>query len=419
MYRIYSLVLRAGLTVLSPYFLVHSRRYWPTLPDRFGYLKLPRLRKTVWVHAVSVGEVKAVEKLLERLRQEFPDRPVVVSTTTVTGQSLAREQRGRLVDHTLYFPLDLPGPLRRTLDRLRPSLVIIAETEIWPNFLRICRQRNIPVMMVNGRISDKSLSGYRRVRRWLGRVLNDYTVLGMQSDLDRRRMEAIGADVNKITVFGNLKYDVAAVHGRLDPTLTTLLKQCPQLWIAASTMPGEDEMVLDAFRELKPSHPLLKLMIAPRHPDRSNMITELIRSRGLDYVRRQMLDHDADVLLLDTIGELAPCFEFASVVFMGGSLVPRGGHNVLEPARYSKPVIVGPHTENFRDIVRLFLDAKALIQISSATELAGTVRRLLEDSALASTLGENALRVVSENIGATDRVIDFIRERISTEVHRT
>src|SRR5262245_23431651 len=187
--RIYRLVLRLGLFLVSPYLLLGSRRYWPTLSDRLGHLKLPQLRNSIWVHAVSVGEVRTVEKLLGQIRREFPDRPLVVSTTTRTGQQLARE-RTDIIDHTFYFPIDLPAPVERSLDRIRPQLVIIAETEIWPTFLRACRTRKVPVMMINGRISDHSFPRYSRVRRWLKPVLSDYSLLGMQSEIDRQRIEA-------------------------------------------------------------------------------------------------------------------------------------------------------------------------------------------------------------------------------------
>jgi 3-deoxy-D-manno-octulosonic-acid transferase len=410
MYRIYTLVFRLGLIVSFPYYLVRFQRYLPTLSDRLGFLKLPPLQHTIWVHAVSVGEVKAVEKLIERMREEFPHHPVVVSTATPTGQQLARE-RHDIIDQTFYFPLDTPGAMRRVLKRVQPDLVIVAETEIWPNFLRVCRQRNVPVMMINGRISDKSFPRYRRARRWLGRVLDDYAVLGMQSETDRERIESIGANPSRVTVFGNLKYDVTPLDRGVEPKLAAFLQRWQELWIAASTMPGEDELVLEAFLALKKTHPLLKLMIAPRHPDRSNAIAELVRARGLRGVLRSTLDGDGDVLILDTIGELSAAFQFACVVFMGGSLVERGGHNVLEPARHSKPVVFGPHMENFRDIARLFLDAGAAIQIPNAQLLAPTVERILTDSALAAALGRNAHQVVINNTGATDRVIAFIRSR--------
>jgi 3-deoxy-D-manno-octulosonic-acid transferase len=379
-----------------------------------GRLKLPQLEGTIWIHAVSVGEVKAVEKLISRIRQQFPGRPLVVSTTTPTGQQLARDRRD-LIDHSFYFPLDLPGAIGRTLDRVRPQLVIIAETEIWPNFLRICRQRNVPVMMINGRISDKSLPGYAKLRRWLRPVLDNYLVLGMQSEQDRDRIESIGAKAERVAVFGNLKYDIAPPTRPLDAKLVAFLRNWRELWIAASTMPGEDELVLDSYIALKQSRPDLKLMLAPRHPDRAENILALIKARQLIGMRRSALGYDGDVLVLDTVGELASCFEFASIVFVGGSLVERGGHNVLEPASHSKPVVFGPHMENFREISKLFLEAQAAIQIEKASELAPAVARVLGNPSLASSLGREARQLVTRNAGATDRVITFIRDRVFNE----
>src|SRR5207247_1714060 len=263
MYFLYTLALTVGLLLIFPYYLVRFRKYLPTVPDRFGFVKLPQMQDSIWVHAVSVGEVKAVERLLEGLRQQFPDKPLVVSTVTPAGQELARE-RIDIVHGTFYFPIDLPWCVRHVLDRLRPEIVIIAETEIWPNFLRECRIRGIRVMMINGRISDKSFTRYRLVRRWLGRVFKDYTIMGMQSETDRQRIEAIGADPQKVTVFGNLKYDAVAVGKPLDARLEKFLSTWQPVWIAASTMPGEEEFVLDAFAQLCETHPRLTLIIAPR-----------------------------------------------------------------------------------------------------------------------------------------------------------
>ena len=250
MYLIYTLSSQARAwssprRTISP----SSAEYFPTIRDRLGFLSLPPLQNGIWIHAVSVGEVKAVEKLIEGLRQSFPGRPIVVSTATPTGQQLARERKD-VIDHTFYFPLDTPGAVKRTLKRIRPALVIIAETEIWPNFLRACREGKVPVMMVNGRISDKSLPRYKRVRRWLARVLENYAVLGMQSETDRQRIESLGADPKKVLAFGNRKYDVALSDPSIDPGPCGICsKGWPDLWIAASTMPGEDELVLDAFAE--------------------------------------------------------------------------------------------------------------------------------------------------------------------------
>src|SRR5262245_12143627 len=267
MYFIYTLILTFGLIVTFPYYLMRFRKYSATFTDRLGFLKIPRMRQSIWVHAVSVGEVRAVEKLLERLRQQFPDKPLVVSTATSTGQQLARQRRD-IVDQTFYFPIDLPFCVLRVLDRVNPEMVIIAETEIWPNFLRACRARGTRVVMINGRISDKSFSRYLLARRWLRRVFEDYTIIGMQSEIDRQRIEAIGADPRKVTVFGNLKYDAISSNGSVDNVLASFLKDWKPLWIAASTMAGEEEPVLDAFMQVSRTYPDLKLLIAPRHADR-------------------------------------------------------------------------------------------------------------------------------------------------------
>lgn len=275
-------------------------------------------------------------------------------------------------------------------------------------------------MMINGRISDKSFPRYRLVRRWLPRVLADYTVLGMQSETDRRRIEEIGADPAKVTVFGNLKYDLVTGTGRmLEPALADFLRGWGDIWVAASTMPGEEELVLDAFMELRKTHREVKLVIAPRHPERFDEVEEILRRQGLACFRRTLLARKDSppnlggellaVLLLDTIGELASVFEYASVVFMGGTLVRRGGHNILEPARFRKPVIFGPHMENFRDVARLFLEAKAAIQIRGPNELAQAVRNVLSNADLAAELGRSARMVVDQNAGATDRVLRFLR----------
>ncbi len=407
MYFTYTLILTLGLILTSPYYLVRFRKYLPTLEDRFGFLRLPRLRSSIWVHAVSVGEVKAVEKLLERLRQQFPGKRIVVSTATPAGQQLAAERRD-IVDHTFYFPIDLPWCVRRTLNCLDPEVVIIAETEIWPNFLRQCRRRGTRVVMINGRISDKSFARYRLVRRWLRRVFEDYTIIGMQSEIDRRRIEAIGADPQKVIVFGNLKYDVIRSSRPLDNALANLLGSWNQVWIAASTMAGEEEFVLDAFAGLQKTHPDLKLVIAPRHADRFDTVEAMVKRRRMTCVRRTRLGADGDILLLDTFGELAGVFQYATVVFIGGSLVPRGGHNVLEPARHGKPIVFGPHMENFRDMARLFLETGAAIEIQTPPELAPAVGQLLSNPAQASRLGRNALAIVQQNSGATDRVLQVL-----------
>ena len=387
MYLVYTFLLYAGLLLALPWYALKFRRYAPTIKDRLGFLQIPTLQRSVWVHAVSVGEVKSVRRLTERLRELYPGQPLVLSTITPTGQELARATEGP-ADHIFFFPLDLPGAIRRTLDRVNPALVLIAETEIWPNFLRECRRRNIRVVLVNGRISDRSFPRYLMGRRWLKRVLDDFALLGMQTETDRERIESIGADGRKVTVIGNLKYDALEVERALSPDLSEMIVRLPKLWIAASTMPGEEEQVLDAFAELRKRHADLTLLMAPRHPERFDIVERIIRSRGFRCVRRTRLEDNVDVLLLDSVGELASTFRHAGVVFVGGSLVPTGGHNILEPAAFAKPIVFGPHMENFREIRDAFLEAHAASEVHNAAEL-----------------GANARRVVEQNTGATERVL--------------
>ena len=408
MYFTYTFFLTVGLALVLPYYLVRFRKDFSTLSDRLGKLKLPQLQDSIWVHAVSVGEVKAVERLVVGLRRLFPDKPLVVSTVTPAGQALAGRRRD-IIDHTFYFPIDLPWCVRRALDCVRPQMVIIAETEIWPNFLRECRSRGVRVVMINGRISDKSFSRYRLVRRWLSRVFEDYAMISMQSELDRQRIEVLGADPRKVTVFGNLKYDAVDTAKPIATQLAKFLRAWPRIWIAASTMPGEEVLVLDAFAKLRKKYSDLYLVIAPRHKERFDTVQDIVRRHGFRCVRRSELRGDGEVLLLDTIGELASVFYYGTVVFMGGSLVSRGGHNILEPAWHRRPIIFGPHMENFREMARLFLEANAAVQISKSTQLAPAVYQILSDPRRAAELGRNAQAIVRENAGATDRVLEYLQ----------
>jgi 3-deoxy-D-manno-octulosonic-acid transferase len=240
-------------------------------------------------------------------------------------------------------------------------------------------------------------------------VFDDYTLIGMQSELDRQRIEAIGASPSKVSVVGNLKYDAVISSRRVDSALASVLGNWTPLWIAASTMPGEEAMILDAFHETLRTHPTLKLLIAPRHPNRFDAVAEMIQAKGMSMMRRtQLTTVDTNILLLDTIGELAMLFQYATVVYMGGTLVPTGGHNVLEPARHSKPIVFGPHMENFRDIARLFLEAKAAIQIQQSSQLAPAISGLLSNPRQAAELSRNALSIVDQNSGATERALQLL-----------
>jgi 3-deoxy-D-manno-octulosonic-acid transferase len=415
MHLIYTALLLTGLLLSGPYYLLRSRRYLSTIRERLGHLPGKPLRRSIWVHAVSVGEVRAVETLLERLRASYPDRPLALSTTTPTGQELARTRAG--IDRVFYFPFDLPWAVRRTLDHVDPEVLIIAETEIWPNLIRECHRRGVKLMMINGRIADRSLARYQWIRRWLEKLLSYYSVLGVQSQLDGERMEAIGGQPARINVFGNIKYDAPARAVSLDGGFTARLQASQPLWVAASTAPGEEDLILDAYATLRENQPGISLLIAPRKPERFEDVATLIRNRGYRCVRRSSVEtnHSGNgVILLDTIGELASVFQHAAVVFMGGTLVPFGGHNILEPARFAKPIVFGPHMENFREMSALFLKGQGAIQIVEARELAKTVSGILGDQPMAAALGVNARRIADEHAGATDRFLTFLRATLSS-----
>ena len=410
MYVLYTSVLGLGLVLTLPYYLLRFRKYLPSIRERLGFVDSEKDGPTVWVHAVSVGEVKAVDSLLDGLRRQFPRKRIVISTTTATGRALALKRSD--LDRVIYFPLDFPGVVRRCLDRIRPDLIVVAETEIWPNFMRECDRRKIPVFMVNGRISDRSYKQYRLTRRWLGRILEKYHILGMQSDMDADRIRSIGAPRDKVVVFGNLKYDQRASARELDSVFETTLNRSQPLIVAASTAAEEEPLVLEAYRQLRETRAGLKLLIAPRLPERFAEVDRMLQSSGLSYVRRSALTPETeppDILLLDTIGELTAVFEYATLVFMGGTLVPRGGHNVLEPALFSKPVIFGPHMENFRDMARTFLDRRAAIQVADVDALVRHIRTLLDSPAAAAEMGRNAHQLVEKNRGATARFLETVR----------
>jgi len=404
-------MLAMGLLITLPFYMVRYRKYGPTIRERLGFVQPVAGTGAVWIHAVSVGEVRAVEPLLGQVRVLFGDRPIVLSTTTPTGQTLARSRSD--VDRVIYFPIDLPGPVRRVLDRVRPSVVIMAETEIWPNFLRAAAARNVPVFMVNGRISDKSYRRYRMAGRWLEPVLGHYRLLGMQTPADADRIRNLGAPPDRVQVLGNVKYDAPPVD-EPDDLLARELGN-GRLLIAASTAADEEPLVLAAFQSLLGAHPDLRLLIAPRRTERFSEVGRMIEATGLEWARRSTLSPEShrspwSVMLLDSIGELSGVFRFATVVFMGGTLVPRGGHNILEPARFAKPVVFGPHMENFRQMAATFLTADAAVQVAGPDELVRKLDALLKAPERADTLGANALSVAEQNAGATERTLEAIAD---------
>jgi len=416
MYALYSAVLGVGLLAYLPAFLARRRRagYGRDLAQRLGRLGdgLPP-EPRCWIHAVSVGESAAAVPLVEGIRGRWPELGIVVSTITPTGARIVAERLAGTAAHR-YFPIDLPGPVRRALDAARPRFFIAIETELWPNFLRALARRRIPAMIANGRISDRSFRRYRWVRGLMRRVLANVSVFAMQTEEDARRIIALGAPASRVVVTGNLKSDLLPEPADADPAVwreRLRLGAGTRLWIAGSTHRGEETLVLDAFRRARTRCPDLALLLAPRHPERAGEVEELIRERGLVAVRRSGLatgGAPGAVVILDTVGELAALYALAEVVFVGGSLVPIGGHNVLEPAMRGKPVLVGPHMSNFREGAELLQRSGGGLVVKDGPELERELTRLLEDRDLARRMGEAARHAFAGRQGAVSATLDLV-----------
>ncbi|MEK6302150.1 MAG: 3-deoxy-D-manno-octulosonic acid transferase [Acidobacteriota bacterium] len=460
MYLLYSFALALLFILLLPRFIYQARKhgkYAASFKQRMGRLPdslASDQRETIWVHAVSVGEFQAARPLIERLRSEMPEARIVVSTITLTGQRLARSHCPSLIDGVFYFPFDWRFAAKRALMHIRPSLVVILETELWPNFLRECRQLGALTVMANGRISDRSFSRYKRVRPFIGRALRDVSLLLMQSEADAGRARSLGALEISVRVCGNLKYEAGIGLGVGKNSSSTranhpsaisdldAFSSSTQVIVAGSTAPGEEQILLDALREVRTHTGLedTRLVIAPRHPERFEEVADLIARSGFKFARRSQgstahatstgessgslttgdasAPGAADIVLLDSIGELSAVYSLAAVVFVGGSLVPRGGHNVIEPAAYAKAIIVGPHTENFKQIVDDFVNADAIVQLSAGGEapisrLAIELARLLSDREAAARLGARAAELIASRRGAVDCTVAAIKEIFS------
>jgi 3-deoxy-D-manno-octulosonic-acid transferase len=351
--------------------------------------------------------------LVEGIRRRWPELGIVVSTITPTGARIVGERLADTAVHR-YFPIDLPGPVRRALDAARPRFFIAIETELWPNFLRALARRRIPAMIANGRISDRSFRRYRWVRGLMRRVLADVSVFAMQTDEDARRIIALGAPPSRVVVTGNLKSDLLPEAAGDDPAgwrARLHLGAGARLWIAGSTHRGEETVVLDAFLRARTRCPELALLLAPRHPERAGEVEALIRERGLLAARRSRLPADGApgaVIILDTVGELAALYALAEIVFVGGSLVPIGGHNVLEPAMRGKPVLVGPHMSNFREGAELLQRSGGGLVVKDAPELERELARLLEDRDLARRMGDAAREAFAGRQGAVSATLDLV-----------
>jgi 3-deoxy-D-manno-octulosonic-acid transferase len=430
MYLVYSFLLAVAAVVTFPYFLVQGLRHGKYLGSAAARLgRAPEAARTpggaIWLHAVSVGEVLACQRLAAGLKQRFSKRPLVVSTTTESGFRTAAKRLQ--ADAVFYCPFDFAFAVRRVLKALRPAILLVAETELWPNLLREPSRAGIPVAVFNARVSDRSFPRYRRFRFFFRHVLDCVSLLLPQSDEDARRLLELGAPPARLRLAGNLKYDQPAA-----PPLPDWLDEQLREWaangalVAGSTAAGEETQVLEAFGRLRLRHAGLRLILAPRRPERFEEVAAMAAGQGFAVARRSGLEpakpqhlRHAQVLLLDTIGELRAFYGYATVAFVGGSLVPHGGQNILEAAQFARPIVVGPHMSNFRDMTRVFLRAGALRQVASAAELAPALEELFENAAMREALGQAALRLLEANRGATDRVIEAVAELLDVREFTT
>jgi 3-deoxy-D-manno-octulosonic-acid transferase len=414
MYLVYSALLVAALIISLPYWIYQMARhgkYRAGFRQRFGsppaQLSQVEGNPTVWIHAVSVGEVLAVSSLVACLRERWPECRVYISTTTDTGQKLAQTRFG--ADRVFYFPIDLGFAIRPYLEALKPALVVIAETEFWPNFLRLAKGSGARLAVVNARLSDRSRSGYQRFGWWLPSVLAQVDLFLAQTWEDRKRLVEIGAPESRIEVTGNLKFDLKTGP---DPEVLPKLRESLRtegagpVLVCGSTVDDEEErMLLQAFQSILASHPRAVMILAPRHPERFAPVAALLESFGVRFLRRSLWSGEplaGSVLLLDTIGELSAIYGLADIAFVGGSLVPKGGHNIIEPARHGVAIVVGNHYENFRDIIHLFQTHDA-VKVVGPAELPLVFMDLISNDTERRALGQRAAETLRTQTGATEK----------------
>ena len=421
-YWAYNLILTLALILLAPalplFFLLRVR-WLDGFADRLGFYS-PEIRRLmngarpIWIHAVSAGEVLSMGGLAKAIRKTFPNRKVLVSSSTATGVEMARQMGA--ADGTIFFPLDHPLIVRRALQAFDPTLVIFLETEIWPNYLWIAHRRGIPVLLLSGRISARSLRRYRWFSWLFGRAVRYFSALGVQTERDAQRMVALGVNRGKITITGNLKYDIdrtATVNGngKLRRQFSPEGPSARRLWVAGSTHYGEETIILDAYEALKSRFPGLMLVLAPRHPHRFGEVEKLLQKRRLRYVKKSEVTEEMasiDVLLLDSMGELLSFYALADATFVGGSLVNVGGHNILEPARLRKPVFFGPYMSNFAEAAAEMEQRGGGAMVRTKEELARELAKVLADSHLAEAMGDSARSVVARHGGVLAQSMQLV-----------
>ncbi len=424
-YFIYNSLIIGGGLLLAPFWLYQlatKRKHRSGFLSKLGITRGGRGRygsDVIWVHAVSVGEVKAALPLVRELKKVYPASDIVVSTVTATGQQVARENFPD--DTVVYFPFDFRISVRRAIEEIAPSVVIIFETELWPNFLRELSKRDIPILILNGRISSHSFKRFFFFRYFMEAILANVDMFGMQSESDRDRIVALGAKKENVVVCGNIKYECRNkdISDEAKQTLrgSLGLREGQRLLVAGSTHQGEEEIILNVYKRLLDAYKDIALLIAPRHPERGESVARLIRDKGFRPIRRSKTkpagyeySSGGDVILLDTVGELSSIYSTAELVYIGGSLSPHGGQNILEPAYYKKPVIFGNYMDNFRDISRKIIEAGGGIMVESEEELYSNLARILASPEEGARLGEKGYQVILQNRGALKNNIDLVKK---------
>jgi 3-deoxy-D-manno-octulosonic-acid transferase len=427
MYLAYSVLTLAAFILVSPYFLyqaIRYKKYVGSLRERLGYLPISFNvdgEESIWIHAVSVGEALTARALASDLKRRYPRLRLYLSTTTMAGQQVARASLRHLVDGVFYFPFDWMFTIRRTLGLVKPRLFVMMETEIWPNLLRACRRRGVKTAVINGRISSRSYPRYKLIRPFFRRVLADVDRFCMQSEESAHRLKDLGADPARVTVTGSLKFDslelpAPTAHGKPRERVLRFFRVSSHrtVVVAGSTMRGEEAAVLQAFAKIKSTQTHAIAIVAPRQPERFAEVERLAREAGFVTMRRSELPIDAepraDVVVLDTIGELAQLYQIATVVFVGGSLADHGGHNILEPAIFGKPIVFGPYMQNFREIAEAFVTNDAAIQVQSERELDEAILSLARDPVLRARHGAAARALVEANRGAKDKTLAVLAD---------
>jgi 3-deoxy-D-manno-octulosonic-acid transferase len=416
MLKLYSLLLPLLIPVVILHLLIRGLKnpdYFRRWGERFGFNKITPDAPVIWVHAVSVGEARAAVPLINELFNRYPDTPVLVTTMTPTGSTEILRQLGDRVLHC-YVPYDLSWSVNRFLNQLRPCLAVTLETELWPNIFNGCKQRGIPIVVANARMSESSMRGYLRFEKLTRSTLEQVSLIAAQSRADARRLQRMGAPSEIISITGSIKFEIK-LPASLREAAESLRRDFGSMrpvWIAASTHDDEEKKVLVAFRELRRKYPDLLLLLVPRHPERFLSVAKISRRDGFNTVLRSELQgpvsEDTEVIVADSMGELLKLYTASDVAFVGGSLVPVGGHNVLEACAVGLPVIFGPHMFNFDEISQLTLSRKAGIQVDSNRDLVAAVETYLDDANLRFETGEKGKKLVQQNRGALERTSELI-----------